>query len=392
MNNRTICKVKNCILWPSLIVAIGCGDSTILEPATREGVIEKNIHPRISVDGENYKNAVLPFEQVTDDDIEYLADNHPNIRQIILGPLYADPFKKWKSVEQLTDESLRHLGRLRSLESINSLAGSSITDEGLAHLSGLENLDALDLRQTGITGVGLSHLKHLKELDSLSLPTSLTAEGIEAISTLQHVSDLSIFCNQNFAPLSRMESLDRLEILGVEVGTDYGWLSELTNLNELGVSTINEDVKRAFPFIGQMDRLLKLSISLPVTQEDILLLVGCESLEEIYFADCSLLTAEAVKTFEKMPRLKNLRLHGCQKELVLGLKPLANKRTLYSISLHDSAIDDDVLPVLSQFSHLRYLDLNGTQISEEGCRQLYKTLEERCKIKPSKGATLGDRR
>ncbi len=388
MNNRTICKVKNCVLWLSLsTIVIGCGEFTIREPDTREAVIERNIGSTIIIDGKEYKNSVLPFEQVTDDDIKYLADNHPNIRQIIFGY----PFTG-ESVEYLTDEALRHLGRLQSLESIKSLAGSSITDEGLTHLSGLKNLDGLDLRQTGITGVGLSHLKHLKELGSLYLPTSLTAEGIDAISTLQHVRNLSIFCNQNFAPLSRMKSLDGLDILGVEVGTDYGWLPELTNLDKLFVSTTNGDVRRSFPFIGQMDRLLTLSISLPLTDEEIKPFVGCESLEEIYFADCSLLTAEAVKAFEKMPRLKFLRLPGCQKELVKGLMPLADKRTLYSIDLSRSPIDDEVLPVLSQFSHLRYLYLSGTQISEDGCRQLYNSLEGRCKIQPSKGATLGDRR
>lgn len=86
------------------ILAVGCGEASNRKNAkeSRETVIERNIGTRTSVAGEKYENALLPFEEVTDDDVKYLADHHPKIRQIILGPLHAGPFEKWKSVEQLS--------------------------------------------------------------------------------------------------------------------------------------------------------------------------------------------------------------------------------------------------------------------------------------------------
>lgn len=368
----------------SILLSFGCSDLS-----NRETVIERNIQSRIGVDDEEYENALLTFKQVSDDDFRYLADHHPKVRQIILGPLDAGGFEKWKSVELLTDESLRHLGRLHELESINSLAGSGITDEGLSHLSSLQKLNSLDLRGTNITGEGLAYVRNLEELDSLWLPKSLTQKGVLAIASMKHVRVLSIYCNQDFSPLKNMESLKRIEIHGVESGTEYAWLSALKNLDELLVLTRNKDVKRALPFIGQMDQLSNLSFSLPPSNEDILPLAKCDQLTEIHFADASQLTAEAVSIFDSISRLENLRLNHCQTEFVLAIEPLADKQTLHSLSLSRSALDDEALTILSKFKHLTYLDLNGTQVGENGCKQLYQDLRGRCRIKPSKGPTLG---
>lgn len=382
MSNSISYWIKFTGLLTIVCTVAGCSDTS------REGIIEQNVRQRVSVAGEEYENASIPFETVTDDDIKYLADHHPTVRQLLLGPLRAGHPAKWRSVEQVSDEGLRHLGRLHDLESINSLSGSNITDEGLAHLSSLERLQQLDLRGTKITGLGFEELAHLESLTKLWLPKSISPDGIKVISELQHVRVLSIFCNQDFSSLGNMKNLERLEINGTENGTDYGWLPHLENIDELFVFSANSDIERAFEFIGQMELLESLSLSFAVNHEAIKPLSGCESLEEVYFSDCSQLSSEAVQTFEQLPRIERLRLQGCQKELVLGLTPLAGKGTLTSLSLSRSHIDDEVIPILSKFKHLRFLDLNGTQLTLTGCEKLYEALAEQCKIKPPSGAIL----
>jgi Leucine-rich repeat (LRR) protein len=55
----------------------------------------------------------------------------------------------------LTDDELKHIGRLKELESLD-LTDNDISDEGLKNFEGLKNVNSLVLRKTKVTKVGLS--------------------------------------------------------------------------------------------------------------------------------------------------------------------------------------------------------------------------------------------
>ena len=78
----------------------------------------------------------------------------------------------------ITDEGLKHLGGLSTLE-VLKLSGCPITDDGLGHLAGLGELWMLHLDHTAITDEGLIHLSGLAKLRTLDLRgTSVTDDGL----------------------------------------------------------------------------------------------------------------------------------------------------------------------------------------------------------------------
>lgn len=84
------------------------------------------------------------------------------------------------SKSQITDESLRVLGTLRRIEGLG-LQENHFTDAGLAHLKALTELRvlAVSIGDTRITDAGLEHLHGLKKLQVLAIPMEeVTLEGV----------------------------------------------------------------------------------------------------------------------------------------------------------------------------------------------------------------------
>lgn len=78
---------------------------------------------------------------------------------------------------QVTDESLKLIGRMPELERLH-LEKTAVTDAGLAHLAGLTNLEYLNLYETKITDAGLAPLHGLPKLRKLYLwQTAVTIQG-----------------------------------------------------------------------------------------------------------------------------------------------------------------------------------------------------------------------
>ena len=86
----------------------------------------------------------------------------------------------------MTDEGMKAIGQLASLEQLTL----QVTDDAsLAHLAGLSKLRQLTLWSsrtvgTGITGSGLQHLAGLEDLRELILDNcyGITASGLESLA------------------------------------------------------------------------------------------------------------------------------------------------------------------------------------------------------------------
>ena len=98
------------------------------------------------------------------------------------------------SKSRIGDESLRVLGRLPRLEKL-SLQGNKFTDEGLAHLEGLSQLRQLyvGLGKTEITDAGLAHLANLTNLEVLGLQrTDVTSDGLKHLEGLENLARICL--------------------------------------------------------------------------------------------------------------------------------------------------------------------------------------------------------
>jgi hypothetical protein len=91
----------------------------------------------------------LAGTRVTDAGLSRLPDLFPNLHWLELDGC------------AITDDGLRHLGRLKRLSDL-SLSDTRVGDDGLSHLVGLRQLYRLQLDRTRVTDRGLAHLKAMK--------------------------------------------------------------------------------------------------------------------------------------------------------------------------------------------------------------------------------------
>ena len=98
-----------------------------------------------------------------------------------LGGLEAKLLRINFSKTQITDQGLKELSRVQSLEQLR-LASPKITDDGLGALEDLAQLRFLHLLDMPISDAGLAHLHGLKKLESLYIDgTGVTDAGIEQL-------------------------------------------------------------------------------------------------------------------------------------------------------------------------------------------------------------------
>ena len=148
----------------------------------------------------------------------------------------------WKATEvKITDRGLRALSQLSlpRLEFLNLGRNENITDEGVVHLVRLKSLRRLSLtRCPKITDQGVAHLVKMSSLKSLRL------------SACQKITD------RGLELLSGMDNLERLDLQGCNGITDRGilHLAEMNSLKNVmfgGCENITpeavEDLKQRMP-------------------------------------------------------------------------------------------------------------------------------------------------
>jgi beta-lactamase regulating signal transducer with metallopeptidase domain/DNA-binding beta-propeller fold protein YncE len=117
----------------------------------------------------------LTHTRITDQGLQTLA-HFPQ-----LSNLYLHRFPDWFIPEQLTDEGVPWITRLRRLEAL-SISGK-ITDKGLGQIAALPRLKQLDLLNTEITPAGLAALED-SSVEHLTLSAGLIDVGLPGGETL----------------------------------------------------------------------------------------------------------------------------------------------------------------------------------------------------------------
>jgi hypothetical protein len=107
-----------------------------------------------------------------------------------LGPDFLASVKEITLVagkpDQVNDDLMARVGRLRGLESIMINGCPGVTDAGMIHIRGLSNLTMLEVNFAGITSASMPYVTDLRRLKKLDFQTISVSDA-----DLAHVADLT---------------------------------------------------------------------------------------------------------------------------------------------------------------------------------------------------------
>lgn len=290
-----------------------------------------------------------------------------NLRHVETGDLVTDAglavfheypvFKTWQNGDiamSLTDYSA---------EPNYLMVRGSLTDDGMARLVGLDGLFALNIDSSNVDigGEGLSHLARLPNLGSLAFDA--TDETMPFIAALPHLRFLmcqdTVAGDDGFVALSRSQTIERIwgrrchnlrtrgfialskmpalsglsvsclnvddsglatlpdfpaltELMPMDVPDDgYRHVGKCEKLESLVLMYCRETTDISTSHITGLRRLKKYFASYNrITDRTPQLLSTMDSLEEVTFSACSLLTSAGVAALARLPRLREVDVGG----------------------------------------------------------------------------------
>ena len=92
------------------------------------------------------RSLILHWGNLSGEGFRHLVEL-PNLRSLEINHL------------SLTNETLAHIGKLNSLQTLKLDGNKNIRDAGLVHLYGLTNLRSLQLKETAVTEAGIKRLQ-----------------------------------------------------------------------------------------------------------------------------------------------------------------------------------------------------------------------------------------
>jgi len=290
----------------------------------------------------------------------------------------------------ITNASLRHLGKLTSLEELY-ICGDRIGDAGLVHLRGLPRLQYLLLCGSNFTDGGLIHVKEIPSLRILSLPEGLcrmTDAGLISISNMPRLENLYLdvkgpITNDGLAHLSKMRSLKKLHLSRSQI-TDKGlaYLAQIKTLEHLDLPQEQKGITdKGITCLGELPNLRQLAISRIhyvdpkmnkdyYTDKGLEALVKCRNLEELSIG-CIGITDAGMDHIVKLANLKWLNLFGCENVTDAGLvkmTALTSLKNLYITSADVSFVRLNNLKPMSNLTNLTvlYVKRGGTVMDISG--------------------------
>jgi hypothetical protein len=305
---------------------------------------------------------------------------------------------------RITDDSLVHIAKMKSLETLllpkqENPRQPHITEEGLAHLSALPHLKHLRAGKVGFVYSddllkGMSSLQSLEELYILR-QDSITDAGWASVAKLKSLRWLNAspcqFTDQSLAHLAKMASLQRLHI-GPNI-TDRG-LAHLASLKDVwDLAFGGEITDRAVDQLVQLPRLRELWIYDQVlTDKHLARLARLKSLTTLRLGACPVSALKQLKTLPNLTTLEvSVRSDGPALDLS-GLLKLERLR-IGTVEQANSGskeppLTDRDLSALAGLRHLRALFIKG-EFTDEGIAPLVRLPDlERLEIS---GSGISDR-
>ena len=238
---------------------------------------------------------------------------------------------------QMTDELLADLcRRVETLTALGLSGCKGVTDEGVRHLAKLPSLEHLDLTGTSVTDAGLQVLRHLPRLRTLSLAWNhVTGEGVGVLAHCDELEDLSLWVPQaGDAALRALAGKRKLHHLGIAL-TDAG----LPLLHELPVFKSWEGGQAELSLLDRNSLPTHLSLRGTFTDRGMQHLRGLDGLFSLDIDDSRLAITAA------------------------GLEPLTSLAHLTALSVDAK---DDWMAYIATMPQLRYLAVQDTVAGDDG--------------------------
>jgi hypothetical protein len=237
----------------------------------------------------------------------------------------------------LVDADLDFLAGLTQLRSLD-LGVTLVTDSGLERLQAMSNLEKLSLTGTAVSDAGLAHLQELSKLRDLRLEgTAISAEGLRGLVGLPlsglgigqtaigdlglahlrnfDLKDLSLYRNTQITAagtqqLEALQNLESLNLRGVDLEvTGFAFLAELKSLRKLNASLVMTDA--ALAYLSELTQLEQLGLySNPeLTDRGVEHLRNLKALHTLQLQFTGI-TDQGLTHLENLPRLRSLDLRG----------------------------------------------------------------------------------
>jgi len=256
----------------------------------------------------------------------------------------------------LTEESLKKLESLTSLEEL-SLVDTVTSDDDLASLCrNLKKLRRLTLRRLiNLSDHGLKSLHSLKELRNLALLNlSIGGSGLETVSSLSSLRALDLRgCNQ-------LHSEDYLFLAGMTVLTDL----------KIGGASVNTEVLRMIASLPNLTGLTVEDAVVPaeVWEELFANPQWAENMTSLAFARMYTINDRVLEKLSGFKKLKTLSLRALpvRGSFVSNLAPDSPLFTnLHTLGMTKNyAMADEILQ-LKRFKNLKKLDFSATLMTLE---------------------------
>ena len=327
----------------------------------------------------------------------------PEYFEVVKAVTFATDMGRKKGTEEpkVTDEALAQLEWLVDLEELELSHNESVADAQLVYLNPLNNLKTVYLYRTQIEGPGLIHLSGLNQLEHLALGRSrLGDEGLEHISRIRGLISLRLdntkVTDSAVARLAKLQNLETLTLNNTDI-TDKSLtsLQNLKRLKQLGLAGTRitpegaQRIKLALPKcnvsysfgLGKTvddsplfrpdDKPLPNDIRAEFKSRGIDGHIDLDSTNDgsqivsLFLGSTTLSDEVVLDLIETMPYLRTLVIRqGLVGDRFLeGLKDVDG---LEYVELNGTNVTNDGLQHLLPLTNLRELYLNGTAITDDG--------------------------
>jgi beta-lactamase regulating signal transducer with metallopeptidase domain/Leucine-rich repeat (LRR) protein len=285
----------------------------------------------------------------------------------------------------ISDDAMSQLVTLSQLKWL-SLRGQNIkiSDAAVAELSQLASLEGLDLINTTISDKGMAKLDPMKSLKRLTLPSSITDQGLSRIGEFTSLTSLQYYgdrlTDEAIEKIALLPQLERLGLAGEGI-TDRGMtrLAKITTLKELEVrdSSVGDEGLAALAALPSLDYL---SIhSSKITSDGLRHLQHFPALTKLEF-EMTEGDTSGLQHLRPLTRLEFLHIGSNsrwdEKRAKVDLGPLAGLTNLKTLDLGFLPIDDAAVKQIAELPSIEklYLDMqNCTRLTDEALASLART-------------------
>jgi len=263
-----------------------------------------------------------------------------------------------------TDDGLRALTQLRSLRHLRLGKEGAFTDRGMDHLAAMPSLKVLWLDTHNVTDEGLRRLAQSRSLERLCICwlDKITDRGIAYLTAMSQLKglnamNLKLLTNATMAHLATMPNIDDLRLPHGFTDAGINHLAKLDRLKYLWVSCIGNSplTDKALATVSKLPELEVLYIGgAGFTNEGMELFQNLKNLSALHIAFWPGLDNETLKQLARLPKLRDLSWSSSDSVTMSGLSVLNRLAGLESLSISDIRQDDGGLD-LSGLKKLRRL-------------------------------------